>query len=471
MATTKKEVVRESKAAPPSKREHGGENMVRKKILLAVFLLSVLCGVALWVMISRGWYQEGTSWGTTYFAKKKERTNLLSGGDRLSTKEEKCISPLFLHEVGEGVVWGPHHGTGTYTWNETTHFIHCLGLSDHMSSSFPLFPKKFVVSIPESHWNRWKSKGMIIDIQEKFPTEIHRRHCPSAYVSDMSKYLHDWKGSLSSTTRSSRWIKWYPRDRVERFRFTPTMVKTRTVSPSSEGSTTPTILMLLNSSRHFPPECFQKDTLPFSAKKPILFWRGHATGSGFANVPPRSANRYALFQEMEERKWISSSFCDIFFVRTAKLPSSIPVHWSQEGKKSIDQAREYKYLLSVEGNDVASNLKWALLSNSVVLMPRPTVDSWICESQLQPYIHYIPLENDFHDLDSQWKWCESHPALCQEIIENAHAYMRPFLNEPFTLRQHRRLLDWYQEHIEWNILPSSTSTALDQEEESKWDEY
>lgn len=38
---------------------------------------------------------------------------------------------------------------------------------------------------------------------------------------------------------------------------------------------------------------------------------------------------------------------------------------------SIRQQLGYRYLVSVEGNDVASGLKWMLASNSTVLMPPP----------------------------------------------------------------------------------------------------
>ena len=33
-----------------------------------------------------------------------------------------------------------------------------------------------------------------------------------------------------------------------------------------------------------------------------------------------------------------------------------------------------RYALSLEGNDVATNLKWLLASNSVVVMPSPTME-------------------------------------------------------------------------------------------------
>jgi len=45
---------------------------------------------------------------------------------------------------------------------------------------------------------------------------------------------------------------------------------------------------------------------------------------------------------------------------------------------------KYKYILSIEGNDVASGLKWQLYSNSVVFMRKPKIVSWAMEDKLIP---------------------------------------------------------------------------------------
>jgi hypothetical protein len=40
----------------------------------------------------------------------------------------------------------------------------------------------------------------------------------------------------------------------------------------------------------------------------------------------------------------------------------------------------------IAGNDVASGLKWALFSQSVVLMPPPNHTSWAMEELLEPWV-------------------------------------------------------------------------------------
>jgi len=48
---------------------------------------------------------------------------------------------------------------------------------------------------------------------------------------------------------------------------------------------------------------------------------------------------------------------------------------------------KYKVVIVLEGNNVASGLKWALASNSVLVMPPPTIASWAMEELLEPWVH------------------------------------------------------------------------------------
>eukprot|EP00316_Scyphosphaera_apsteinii_P006374 CAMPEP_0119310466 /NCGR_PEP_ID=MMETSP1333-20130426/19585_1 /TAXON_ID=418940 /ORGANISM="Scyphosphaera apsteinii, Strain RCC1455" /LENGTH=84 /DNA_ID=CAMNT_0007314655 /DNA_START=1 /DNA_END=252 /DNA_ORIENTATION=+ len=82
---------------------------------------------------------------------------------------------------------------------------------------------------------------------------------------------------------------------------------------------------------------------------------------------------------------------------------------------------ENRYLLSIEGNDVASNLKWALASNSVVVMPLPTRETWLMEGLLQPYVHFVPIQHPDRLLAVKM-WMEENDELCQAIVRNANAW-------------------------------------------------
>ena len=95
----------------------------------------------------------------------------------------------------------------------------------------------------------------------------------------------------------------------------------------------------------------------------------------------------------------------------------------------------YRYIVSVEGNDVATNLKWAMASNSVVMMPRPRVETFFAEGSLKEYVHYVPIKDDCSDLVDQVLWCESRFDKCKSIAEAATLYAKKF-------RDVEIVLDW-----------------------------
>lgn len=90
-----------------------------------------------------------------------------------------------------------------------------------------------------------------------------------------------------------------------------------------------------------------------------------------------------------------------------------------------DELLRYRYLISVEGDDVATNLKWALWSKSAVIMPPPTMCSWAMEDRLVPWVHYIPVAHDFANLTAAVDWCEApaHAGACERIAAAGRAYM------------------------------------------------
>ncbi len=70
-----------------------------------------------------------------------------------------------------------------------------------------------------------------------------------------------------------------------------------------------------------------------------------------------------------------------------------------------------------------------LYSNSVVLMPEPTMVSWAMEDKLVPWVHYVPLEKDFVDLEEKYEWCVKNMEKCEEIALTGKMYIEQFLDE------------------------------------------
>lgn len=243
-------------------------------------------------------------------------------------------------------------------------------------------------------------------------------------------------------------LKYCPRDRVELFTKIPTLVKSRVISEDEHCS----ILVKMNTTRHFQNlnDIVKKD-VPFHQKKNALVWRGATTGYGFGNhIPIRSVSRETLVKK----------YCN-----EASLKKGINVGLSkiiQEAKKkekdyekflrptmTFDELLQYKYILSVEGNDVATNTKWIMCSNSVLFMPKPQIESWFLESKLVPFVHYIPVNDDFSNLETQIKWCDQNPKKCKEIIKNANDYVKIFLDEKNENKIMKSVLEAYLKNVQF----------------------
>jgi hypothetical protein len=77
----------------------------------------------------------------------------------------------------------------------------------------------------------------------------------------------------------------------------------------------------------------------------------------------------------------------------------------------------HKCILLLPGNDIASGSSWYFAGNSVVLMPRPHLEH-ILYFELNPWEHYIPLENDPADILVKLRWVLDNPDKAKHIVEN-----------------------------------------------------
>jgi hypothetical protein len=177
------------------------------------------------------------------------------------------------------------------------------------------------------------------------------------------------------------------------------------------------ILRCLNFDRHWKHYYDKPRDIPFENKKNFVFWRGTTTGQ-----TNRDANRFILVE-----KWFNKN-CNIDVGFSHICQNKDRYKYYVKGPCSNEDFLKYKYILSVEGNDKDSGINWKLNSNSVVLMARPRVTSWLMETTLIPNYHYVLLKDDFSDLLEKVVWCYNHPQECKQIIQNANEFMKQFAN-------------------------------------------
>lgn len=179
---------------------------------------------------------------------------------------------------------------------------------------------------------------------------------------------------------------------------TPTFVKSRPINHNNLS-----VLLKLNEVRHFK---FINDSIPFSDKKNMAVWRGVV----------HKKNRELLVDQ-----YYQHPKCDIGQIGKLNLN---PI-W-EKPFLSINEQLKYKFILSIEGNDVATNLKWIMSSNSLCFMPTPKFETWYMEGKLIPNFHYVPIEDDYSDLIDKIDYYSSNENEALEIIKNANEWITQF---------------------------------------------
>lgn len=181
------------------------------------------------------------------------------------------------------------------------------------------------------------------------------------------------------------------------------------------------LLFRLNNNRHWYLYYNKPKDIPFHKKINMVFWRGTTTGC--------RANHFKQSRFVLMSKWFNRHpKINIGFSHISNQKTPYPCNRFVKGDSPVSYFLKHKYILSIPGNDKDSGLNWKLNSNSVVLMAKPRITSWLMETLLEPNVHYVLLKEDYSDLLEKWKWCERHPYKCLEIIRNANLFMSQFKN-------------------------------------------
>ena len=172
--------------------------------------------------------------------------------------------------------------------------------------------------------------------------------------------------------------------------------------------------------------------LPFNQKKSAVFWRGAPSGGGggWFNKNNKIDRAYRFNLVKKHHKNHDIGFCRLKPFQREQFQK----HYGEDGADYVKTSEskkvflQYKYIISVEGNDNDSGLRWKLNSNSLVIMPKPVSQTWLMEDKLEPNVHYIQVSNDWSDLDEKIEWCNSNQEQCMDIVKNAQEYMKQFLD-------------------------------------------
>ncbi|MDE7396210.1 MAG: lipopolysaccharide A protein [Muribaculum sp.] len=200
----------------------------------------------------------------------------------------------------------------------------------------------------------------------------------------------------------------------------PTFVKSRKITPGPTNS----VIMKLDSRHHFN---FIQDNLSFSQKKPICIMRN-------------------LWANDKRAQFINTYINSPKFNLGITQPSKEHPEWNKEFM-SIEDQLENRYIVCIEGNDVATNLKWVMSSNSIAIMPTPVYETWYMEGQLIPDVHYIHIADDYSDVIEKMTYYDNNPAAAQKILNAQHKWVDQFRDSKKELITEVAVADQYFKQI------------------------
>lgn len=182
----------------------------------------------------------------------------------------------------------------------------------------------------------------------------------------------------------------------------PTVMKCRR---AAADDTDMSVLLNLDKVRHF---IFLDDSTPWESKTPTAIYRGRMG---------RNPSRRAIMERFLGNQRVDAG--DVS--RQGRVPDA----WIKP-KLTLYAHLTHRFILCPEGNDVASNLKWVVSTNTLAVMPRPTWETWFMEGSLEPDRHYVEVKPDFSDLEERMDHYLSRPSLAREIMAEAHAHVDRF---------------------------------------------
>ena len=235
----------------------------------------------------------------------------------------------------------------------------------------------------------WEEKAVDIGHQPMTPQKV--------YYFDAMEIARYFDQSLKWILKSGDITNLFP---------VPYVVKSRPLGNDNHNST----ILKLEKVRHF---LFIDDKKPWREKKNMTIFRG--------DLGPRKENRDIFMAKFADGQ---SPLVD---AASTNRPEAHP-EW-QKGKMTIDEHLDYKFIMSLEGNDVASNLKWVMSSNCIAVSPRHTCETWFMEGTLKPNYHYIEVNDDFSNLEERLQYYIDHPDEAEAIIQHAHEYVDQFKDE------------------------------------------
>lgn len=122
----------------------------------------------------------------------------------------------------------------------------------------------------------------------------------------------------------------------------------------------------------------------------------------------------------------------------------LPEHWGHGHINnipyiSLPQHCKFKYLIDLQGFGYSARFKFLMHSRRpIFFQKRKYHEYWFW--YLKPFVHYIPIEEDFSDFEEMFQWAENNQDKCKEIAENAFEFAQKNLKKENALIRLKNIL-------------------------------
>lgn len=149
--------------------------------------------------------------------------------------------------------------------------------------------------------------------------------------------------------------------------------------------------------------------IPFDMKIDKIVYAGNDRGSKYNFLTRRDIN-------MSQREYFRSY--------AVYKGDYIHTQLNLERSKMI----EYKYILDIDGNSSTWDATaWKLNSGSVIFKTDSVWKSWFYD-EYKPWVHYIPVNDDFSNIIELFHWCQNNRTYCLEMINNCKKLFKKIYN-------------------------------------------
>ncbi|MCF2872838.1 hypothetical protein L0664_17355 [Octadecabacter sp. G9-8] len=202
---------------------------------------------------------------------------------------------------------------------------------------------------------------------------------------------------------------------------------------------------------------FAHDTIPFEDKEDRCVWLGNMTGRMSDVLTPEGRPLRGVYNIRDQAETLRDDspdwagvVADLLCVPRYNIVKTYRDHpdfevglvlrgrWKRlaqtpafadlcHPKRPRTWFHQFRYILSLAGNDTGSNFLSAASSNALILKEE---DGWelFYTDAFKPWVHYVPLIEGAQDVEEKLAWARAHPDKCKAMVTAAKALFDAFAN-------------------------------------------